>query len=65
MGENRCVACGEIIPGGQQVCPICMARAMRKQNRQEKIETAMSDWVLPLMMFAAIIAAVVYVIGYR
>lgn len=21
--ENRCVACGEIIPEGRQVCPMC------------------------------------------
>ena len=27
MSENRCVVCGDVIPEGRQVCPICEARA--------------------------------------
>ena len=23
MGEDRCVVCGELIPEGRMVCPIC------------------------------------------
>lgn len=23
MNDNRCIFCGEIIPEGRQVCPIC------------------------------------------
>lgn len=65
MSENRCVACGEIIPEGGQVCPACMAKAIRKQERQEKVETVIADWVIPLAMFAAVVAMVVYVVGYR
>lgn len=25
--EDRCVACGAVVPEGRQVCPICEARA--------------------------------------
>lgn len=64
MNENRCVSCGEIIPEGTQVCPVCMAKALRKQERQEKVEDVLNDWVFPLLMFAIIIFAVVYVIRY-
>lgn len=30
--ENRCVCCGEVIPEGRQVCPICEARAEAMQD---------------------------------
>lgn len=32
---NRCVACGEIIPEGGQVCRMCMARNQGKERRME------------------------------
>ena len=64
MNENRCVSCGEIIPEGTQVCPICMAKAMRKQERQEKMEDVLNDWVFPLLMFGLIIAGIVCVFYY-
>lgn len=25
--EERCICCGEIIPEGRQVCPVCEAKA--------------------------------------
>lgn len=28
MSDNRCVCCGEVIPEGVQVCPICKDAAM-------------------------------------
>ena len=28
--EDRCVCCGEIIPEGRQVCPICEAGFVRQ-----------------------------------
>ena len=26
MSEDRCVCCGEVIPEGRMVCPICLAK---------------------------------------
>jgi hypothetical protein len=41
--EDRCVCCGEVIPEGRQVCPICEIKA-RKENdcmtRSEILDTA-------------------------
>lgn len=28
MSENKCICCGEIIPEGRYVCPICEGIAM-------------------------------------
>lgn len=30
MAENRCVCCGDIIPEGRQVCPICVLKEQRR-----------------------------------
>ena len=30
--DNRCIVCGEIIPEGLQVCPICEAGSKTKQE---------------------------------
>lgn len=30
MADNRCVVCGEIIPEGRQVCPLCEKKTDRK-----------------------------------
>lgn len=46
MNENRCVMCGDIIPEGRQVCPICEIKerqgvgmknyqAIQKMNKKE------------------------------
>lgn len=32
MNENRCVACGEIVPEGRQLCPSCVARLLKSCN---------------------------------
>lgn len=64
MSENRCVACGEIIPEGGQVCPACMARAIRRQEKQEVTIRIMVDWVYPLFMIGLIVLGVVYVVKY-
>ena len=32
MAEDRCVICGEVIPEGRQVCPMCERKAMENQN---------------------------------
>ena len=36
MNENRCVCCGEIIPEGRMVCPLCIAK--EKDNDDGKGE---------------------------
>lgn len=33
--ENRCVACGAIIPEGQQVCPNCEAGDWPNQEQKQ------------------------------
>lgn len=65
MAENRCVACGEIIPEGTQVCQICQAKVeTEKPKEPEKpkfdIEQFMMDWVLPLGMLGIVIYIVVW-----
>lgn len=38
MRNNRCVACGEIIPEGRQVCPTCETRVEKKSRAQAFLE---------------------------
>lgn len=40
MGENRCVCCGDIIPEGRQICPICEQRknTVRRETIVEYIK---------------------------
>ena len=33
MRENRCIMCGDPIPEGRQVCPLCEARAEEVSQR--------------------------------
>ena len=45
--EERCVVCGEIIPEGRQVCPICEGSGTylkTKMTREELIE--LLEWIL-------------------
>ena len=30
--EERCICCGEIIPEGRQVCPVCDAESTRRKT---------------------------------
>ena len=30
---NRCVCCGEIIPEGRMVCPVCESKTMRRKTQ--------------------------------
>ena len=39
MNEDRCVMCGEIIPEGRMVCPVCEHKIMQ--------ENAISNFVQP------------------
>lgn len=67
MAENRCVACGEIIPEGTHVCQICQAKVeATKPKESEKpkfdIEQFVMDWVLPLGMLGIVIYIVVWLL---
>ena len=62
MSENRCVSCGEIIPEGGQVCPVCMAKAIRQQERYDRATEIMMDWVYPLILIALVIMGIVYLV---
>ena len=33
--ENRCVICGDIIPEGTQVCPICWEEIMEGKSNED------------------------------
>lgn len=35
LTENRCVCCGELIPEGRQVCPLCEEIARRYNNNED------------------------------
>lgn len=35
MNENRCISCGDPIPEGRQVCPICEAPAEDAKEREQ------------------------------
>ena len=41
MAENRCVCCGEIIPEGRMVCPMCERRAEQERDLAEEL---VSKW---------------------
>ena len=36
MNENRCVACGAVIPEGRQVCPICETKSREQIEEMAK-----------------------------
>lgn len=36
MNENRCVCCGEVVPEGRMVCPVCENNARRNKDMNEK-----------------------------
>lgn len=36
--ENRCVCCGEIIPEGRMVCPLCEWKADEQSKANEVIK---------------------------
>ena len=35
-GAERCICCGEIIPEGRQVCPMCSGSSIQKRTGGEK-----------------------------
>lgn len=48
--ENRCVCCGEIIPEGRQVCPLCEEESHRQKKKIKKAGEHMPWWVVLLII---------------
>ena len=51
MSEDRCVCCGEIIPEGRMVCPVCTGNIesgeplqMPTVNRLEDVSSILKVW---------------------
>lgn len=59
MNDNRCVCCGQIIPEGRQVCPICEEKA----KRRDIVEYWVDSWIVPLTLFGLLILAVVRIMS--
>lgn len=43
--DNCCVACGEIIPEGRQVCPLCERKYELKDNTTDNIQKKQNTFV--------------------
>lgn len=69
MNENRCVSCGAIIPEGEQVCLYCKRKAETPGHVEIEQEIKevdwfsriVEDWVVPLIIIAAVVAFFVIV----
>lgn len=53
--DNRCVYCGEIIPEGRQVCPIC-ERLQTETTKAEKSDNVLDNWIVPFVVVGLIVA---------
>ena len=51
--ENRCVCCGEIIPEGRMVCPLCQEKPNERLKVGDTIKCATSKEMVDLMMLLA------------
>lgn len=47
--ENRCVCCGEIIPEGRMVCPLCQEKASGRLEVGDTIKCSTSEEMVDLM----------------
>ena len=61
MNENRCIFCGEIIPEGRQVCPIC-EQIQADTTKAERFDDVLHDWVLPVGLLILAVVFLVFVI---
>lgn len=59
MNDNRCVCCGQIIPEGRQVCPVCEEKA----KRRDIVEYWVDNWIVPLTLVGLLIFAVVRIMS--
>lgn len=48
--ENRCVCCGEIIPEGRMVCPLCQEKPNERLKVGDTIKCSTSKEMVDLMM---------------
>lgn len=60
--DNRCIFCGEIIPEGRQVCPIC-EKIQSEETKAEKVDDMLHDWILPVGLVILIIIFVAFVLN--
>ena len=59
--DNRCIFCGEIIPEGRQVCPMC-EKLQTETTRAERVDRVLNDWILPVGLVALIVIFVMFVL---
>ena len=65
MSDNRCIFCGEHIPEGSMVCPICEKRydgdekllkdiikSQKTFKRMDKFNDILNNWIIPLGLLA-------------
>ena len=43
MNENRCIACGELIPEGRMICPTCESKALDEKDTKVVLEETFED----------------------
>lgn len=56
MNDNKCIFCGEIIPEGLMVCPICRNKAMQlgKRPKRERTYTVTQTYLDKMVKTAAL-----------
>ena len=60
--DNRCIFCGEIIPEGRQVCPMC-EKLLTETKSAERFDDVLHDWILPVGLVILIIIFVAFVLN--
>ena len=59
--DNRCIFCGEIIPEGRQVCPMC-EKLQTETTRAERVDRVLNDWILPVGLVILAVLFLVFVV---
>lgn len=59
--DNRCIFCGEIIPEGRQVCPMC-EKLQTETTKAERFDDVLHDWVLPVGLVILAVLFLVFVV---
>ena len=59
--DNRCIFCGEIIPEGRQVCPMC-EKLQTETTSAERVDRVLHDWVLPVGLLILAVLFLVFVV---
>lgn len=55
MTEDRCVFCGEVVPEGRQVCPVCERPVVvKKITNRDRLRVAsdeqVGDWIATVVL---------------